>query len=210
MKKFGIAGLLILLLSSVGYFGYQQYAQAKLMASIRPLVKNASLRVNNAVANELDTSEITFKEVFERLEADIAEIEKKILDVQSVAASNVKEKTDVVIAYLKGAQELLRAMLAADRKHLAVNSTMEGIERARRAVEFYPKSSIDRLYYNKSLLRALDDAKEKLKEWEESDREVAAVTKKFLEKRAKASAVLPTDVLADVSIIERFAKRQGF
>lgn len=203
MRKFGIVGLSILLLSIVGYFGYQRYAQAKLMASIRPLVKNASLRVNNAVAYELETRRITVKEAIERLETDIVEIEKKILDVQSLATSNAKEKTDVVIAYLKDAQELLRVILATHRKALAFRSANEEV---RRLLKFNPESSIELSYYKKSSQKALDDYTEKLREAKESVREVDAVTRKFLEKRAQVSAVLPTDVLAELPVIERFLK----
>ena len=54
-----------------------------------------------------------FKELFEKLESDVAEIDKRILDVQTTATPKNKEITDPVLAYMNSSQELLRAVLSS-------------------------------------------------------------------------------------------------
>lgn len=49
------------------------------------------MRVTNELRFETESSKITFKELFEKLEADIAEIDKKII-VQSLSNPKNKKK----------------------------------------------------------------------------------------------------------------------
>ncbi len=73
----------------------------------------------------------------------VAEIDKRIIDVQTLATPENKEVTDPVLAYLKGGQELLRALLQKYRKQLSVSSANDRLEREmddlRNATTYYSR-----------------------------------------------------------------------
>lgn len=126
MKLKVIASAFTVLAILGSYFAYSKYVDYKFIESITPHVKNSSLRISNEIRSLLDDgSKMTYKESFEKLEADISEIDKKILEIQSVTNSEAQNKTEPVLNYLKGGQEMLRAMLNMHRKKMAYQSAIE-------------------------------------------------------------------------------------
>ena len=86
MKKPIIITMIVVFISVGGYFGFRQYEQHKFIESILPPVKNSSLHLMNVVRYEIDDgTNISFKELFDKLEANIAEIDKRIIEVQTIA-----------------------------------------------------------------------------------------------------------------------------
>src|SRR5438309_1632317 len=121
--------LLIIVFGGAGYFVYDRYSERQLSESFRPAIKNASLRVFNALDLEAE-GKITYKELFERIDEDVKEIEKKVLDIQAVATARNMAISRPVIEYLKRCQETLRAQSMMHRKVLAVDGSLEWSRRA--------------------------------------------------------------------------------
>src|SRR5215470_7062569 len=121
MKKVTIAAV-VLLIAGMGYIAYGKYEHNRFVASLVPHVKNSSLRVVNSTRYETDGgSLISAKELFEKLESDIAEIDKQLLEVQTLSSPKTSSITDPTVEYLKASQECLRALLQKYRKFLALS-----------------------------------------------------------------------------------------
>lgn len=169
MKKV-FAGVTLFIVVVVGYFGYQAYTRSAFLATLSPHVKNTSIRLNNAIRIELEPSHVTFKEMFDRLDADIVEVDKHIVEVQSITTERTSALASPSIAYMQAAQEFSRAQLTKFRKMLAFNSAVSRSEDAITGLRTASGYGID--YARK-----------------ESDRAVEELTKSGEELRASVSGL---------------------
>jgi hypothetical protein len=183
-----------------GYFGYRWYQQNQLIKAITPYVKNASLRTSNALVYETETgSKITFKELFEKLESHISEIDNKLLEVQTLSTPAIKAKADLAISYLRCCQELLRAQLSKYRKQLALSSSMDWAEKS---VELYRDAGYyGRDYARKHSDEALKQMRKAGQEYEEAKSDLAKTATKLIEARTGVSSILSTDILVDSKVL---------
>lgn len=202
MKKTAIFVICAALVIIGGYFGYEKYQGYKLIESLKPLVKNASVRVTNELRFETESSKITFKELFEKLEADIVEIDKKIIEVQSLSNPKNKEKIDIIAAYLQGCQELLRVVLLKNRKDLKFTSAVEWSNKTIESIKSATSSF--------GIEYAAKTAKEAVKDIEEADKERAQANLDFITSVIKLEElynntlqVMPIDTLVDITILEK-------
>ena len=87
MKKaiFLVIGLVVIFIVSFIFYRYYQISQVRNQLS--PLVQNITLRTSNNVIFETEESKITYKELFEKIEKDLSEIDSKIIDLQTISAS---------------------------------------------------------------------------------------------------------------------------
>ena len=206
MKIKIIGAIAAILVVTGGYFGYLRYEQHKFVESITPHVKNASLRLANAVRYETEKdSKITYKELFEKLESDVSEIDKRILDVQTIATPSNKEITDPVLTYLKSSQELIRAILMKYRKQLALSSASDWVERA--LDDLRSANSYGREYAIKASDKAMKDFEKASKEYDEARAEVLPAVTRMREAYANAAKSMSPDILANPSIFEAVAKQ---
>lgn len=200
MKKL-LAAIAVVLVVVGAYFGFATYEQHKFVESIQPHVKNTSLRLMNASRYETeDHAKITYKELFDKLESDISEIDKRILEVQMIATPANKEVTDPVIGYMAGSQEFLRGLLAKYRTHMAYRNASDGIDRA---IKGLGSSTNDEFEYAK---------KEFVTAIAESDKAVSdfiVSVDKLKDTLALAAAVLPSDSFIDPSILDAIAKKNA-
>jgi hypothetical protein len=128
MKKAVIA-IIVLVIIVVGYRYYSIYSVKKVLI---PIIHNITLRISNNLKMEYEDSQITYKEYFEKAEKDLAEIDSKIIDIQTVNASFGKSEVEAALNYAKASQELLRSTSNAKRKQLAFES---GIKWAKKSFE---------------------------------------------------------------------------
>jgi hypothetical protein len=199
--KYVIAAVMAIVVAIGGYAVYARYEQHKFLESIAPLVKNVSLNLANAVRYETEKeTKITYKELFEKLESDVSEIDKRIIDVQTIATNDNKAVTDPVLAYLKGSQELLRALLNKYRKQLGVSLARE-----------WAKSAVDELDYSreytiKPYQKAVNDLEKAVTEYDEAITDVLGAGRKMKDARAKVAPFVRSDALIEVSLLEAIAK----
>lgn len=204
--KYAIAAVVAILLVVGGYFGYARYEQQKFQESITPHVKNASLRLANAVRYETEKdTKITYKELFEKLESDVSEIDKRIIDVQTIATSDNKDITDPVLAYLQGSQELLRAILQKYRKQLSVSSSSDWLDREMKDLRSASYYSVE--YAAKSAKKALGEYEKALKEYQEATADVLGAAKKMTDVHAKVAPFIRSDALTDVAVFQAIVQK---
>ncbi len=204
--KFAIAAAIAIVFAIGGYVGYTRYEQHKFQEAITPHVKNASVRLANVVRYETENdSTITYKELFEKLESDVAEIDKRIIDVQTLATPEKKEVTDPVLAYLKSSQELLRALLQKYRKQLSASSAKDRLESEMddlRNANYYSHE-----YAAKSAQNALKDFEEAAKEYADATTDVFSAAKKMTEAQKKVEPLIRGDALTDIAILKTIAEK---
>ena len=211
MKKIALILAAILLMAGA-FFYYQKFERDRLIDLIAPHVKNASLHVTNSARYEvkIDTN-ITYGEFFKKLESDITELDKQLIEVQTIVTPETKELTDPVIEYLITSQEFLRAMLQMNHKHLEnknaheyINVTIEEIKSASTHDELdTAKRNADlALVTHENTANLLKEATTKLLD--------TAI--KLKEAHAKVAAILPADALIQVeqldAIISKYHQNQ--
>jgi len=207
LKKLLAAGLI---LSAIGgaYVGYTKYDQHKFVSSITPHVKNVSLRLANALRYETESNtKITFKELFEKLETDISEIDKKLLDIQTASSPTYASITEPVLAYVKGTQELLRAFLLRTRKDLALSSAIDwadtSLSTAREA------NIYSREFALKAADKAMAVADKFTKERRDAAIELSAAATKMVALRTSAATYIDEDALVEVALLDKVAKQNA-
>lgn len=201
MKRKIIIVLALIAAVTAGYIGFIKYEQLKFVESITPHIKNASLRIENAVQYETENNtNITYIELFKKLETDVSEIDNKILAIQTVATPSNKEVIDPVLGYLKSSQELLRALLTMYRKQLAYGFARDLAERLLDDLKNADKYR--REYVSKAFDNAIKDAEKSLKEYGEAQTDVRNTAKNMEEVRLKVAVKIPIDVLANPNIFE--------
>lgn len=207
MKKIFYLIVTIFLLSSGGYFGYKQFEIYSFTQSMTPHIKNISLRVTNDINNILNGENITYKELFERLDVDIAEIEKNILEVQVQSTNSTKVKTDAIVAYMRSSQEFLRSVSLMSRKNLAVSSATEWSKKQMDEVESDPNQ-----FNLKSAKKSLDDARKAIEESKESLKSVGTSLQKLIDTRRTMASVMPVETLIEQTLLselmEKFVPKQ--
>jgi hypothetical protein len=209
MKKKVIIALLLIVIVAAGYIGFIKYEQFKLVKSITPHVKNASLRLENALRYETENNtKITYKELFEKLESDVSEIDNRILAIQTIATPNDKKVIDPVLEYLKSSQEFLRALLSMYRKQLAYGSIRDWTEQSLDDLK-NAGSSYEREYASKAFDNAIKEAEKSLKEYGDSQTDILSAAKNMKEMRSKAAVTIPIDALADPNIFESIIKKNS-
>lgn len=204
MKKTIIIVGLAIALAAGGAYGYKQHQRAELIGVITPAVKNASIRATNASKLDTDKTNVTFGELFKRLDDDTAEIEKRSIEIQSVSTQDNSQITDPAIAYLKDCQEFERALAMKYRKALAYSNSMdnfgEALDEAKSATGYAFQ------YANRRVDKYLDEAGKNRKEAAEAKEALVAAAKKLKESRAKAAEVLPDDALIPVAQLDTVIK----
>lgn len=205
-KRLVILSVLLFIVIGIGFLGYRKYQENKIMSAIYPHIKNTSLRVSNALGYETESSKITYKELLEKLEADIAEIDKRLLEVQTLSTGGTKEKISVVVSYLKGSLDLIRAQLMMNRKLLAYKSS---VTLAGKVIDLYQETS----YYGREFaLRTMNNAVKDMEKERVEAKEAAAAflgsAKKLTELRAKTAEVIPSENLIESALLEKIIKQQ--
>ncbi len=189
-----------------GYFSFKKYDEYKFTESITPHIKNSSLRITNEIHLLLaKESHITYGEAFQKLETDIAEIDKKNLEIQSIANSSTKNRADPALAYLQGGQEILRAMLIVYRKRLAYQSAVETTDES---IQDYKESteSYEWKYASKRADEAIADQKKAAKESTEADSSLLKSVKKMETLRTNAALVISEDALVSAADLKSIVK----
>lgn len=196
MKRTVIIIFFIALIVLGAFFGYRWHQQNTIIETLIPHIKNASLRTSNAINLETsESSKVTYKEWFEKLEADISDIDKRLLDVQTMSTPAIKTKNDTIVSYLKACQELLRTLLLKARKQLQMTSTFKWAE-----------NSITQYYNRSSAEQAIKEFQKTQKEFEESKSDIITSAKKLGEARTQVASVVSKENLIDTAELDKLVK----
>jgi hypothetical protein len=203
-RKVVLYSTAVIFIVAISFFGYRYYKIRTALGTITPLLQNVSLRVSNDVRYEYEPSKITFKELFERIEKDLSEIDSKIIDIQSLPTTFSEDKISVAVAYAQSCQELLRALLNKNRKMLAAQSA---IEWSKKALHLELRAGYDNQYARNISDDAWGDAKSGIQELKDSTQEVSTVIKKVEETGKKASEIFPAKVIVDERVLDKLKEK---
>lgn len=112
------------------YFGYLEYRSRLVPEAVLPHVKNASLRLESSLSYELEPSHITYRELFDKLEKHVTELDSKVIDVRTLETPKNSTRMKPLLEYMKAVQDTLRAQESMYRKQLALSVAMESTEEA--------------------------------------------------------------------------------
>jgi len=176
-----------------GYFGYQQHTETAFLDTLTPHLKNASIRVTNSSELEIKPSQATFKEVFDRLDVDVTEIEKHLIEVQSISSSKTEKLSSPAIAYLRAAQEFSRALSMKYRKRLAASNSLDRYRDALK--DRFAASGYGYEHAKDRSDRASEDVDKAVAESRESTKDLQKATASLKAARAAAASHFPDDAL---------------
>ncbi len=208
MKKLIIIAVVVVL-TVAGYLGYTEYQRARFVESLVPHVKNVSLRVANSTRYEAeDDSKITFKELFEKLESDIGEIDKRLLEVQTLSSPTTKKITTPTVYYLKASQVYCRSLLAMYRKRLATSIAADMVNKEMADLRSAIGSPIYD-YVSRSVDKAIKDSEKANKEYQESIPELLAAVSKIKEACSPLKEIFAEDALIPLEQLDAVAKKNS-
>jgi hypothetical protein len=206
--KFIIYIALALSVAIGGYFGYQNYQQSIFIASLTPHVKNASIRVLNSTRFETDSdSKATFREVFERLETDIAEIEKHLIEAQTLATPKTAPIAEPSVRYMKASQEYLRALLQKFRRALKHSSASDRTEEA--LADLRSSRGYGFEYAKKRTDKALEELRKAEYEYNAASKELAATASALIESSKALQGTLASDALVPIGALQAVIDKNG-
>jgi len=184
-----------------GVFGFQHYKKGAAIEAVTPMVKSVSLRVGNMIAANTDpNSAMTFKEMFDKLEADIREVDNQILAVQTIETDGNMEITRPAIEYMKAGQDLLRQALNLSRKQLAKKTAEKWadsqVEEARTA------DGYSRDFAAKSARKAIKDWEKAMEEHKAAMTEARETANRFTAQIAKARGTFPAHAIIEEKVVK--------
>lgn len=138
--------------------------------------------------------------MFERLDTDTAEIEKRSIDIESMATKKTADPTDPVVAYMRNCQELSRALSMKYRKQLAFNNSVESVEEA--TEELRTSNSYGYEYAKNRGKRAIEQMEKASKESQSAIIDLGRAAEKLKESRSKLAQVLPEDTLVPLKELD--------
>jgi hypothetical protein len=211
MKKPVIVAVLVCAIAA-GAFAWKKYSDsAAFFNSLAPHLKNASIRVTNSIQLDTEPSQITFKELFDKLDGDIVEIDKHIIEVQSLTTSDTASVTEPLVSYLKQCQELSRSLAMKYRKQLAYDRARESSSEALQDMRTSNQYSYE--FASKQVDRAVDAMKKAATEQSEASKDIVSAANKLKSLRKQASTNFPPDALVsegklDIVIKKNTAKEE--
>lgn len=199
-----IVTIVVVVAAVGGYFGYKKHRDTKALEALYPSIKEISIRTNKDIGYFVDPKHITYKEIFDNVEQDISETDKKIIEVQKTATPSLKPKTDLITAYLSACQDTMRCILAEARKSL---SESVAYDTAKRAVRYM--NQLD--YYGQRLARSSfletrDNWRKAYDEWAKAKIDVPPSILKLSDAINKVESVVPKDILVDQALINKATK----
>ena len=128
MKKIVIGVFVLAVCIAGGAYGYVQYRDQQFTEKLVPIVKASTVRVN-AMLELQGAAKVTWKEVFERADGHVADMEKLALPLKELTPVSDSQTIAVAKAdaYVKSAQAFVRAQNGLTRaifQHNALGSRL--------------------------------------------------------------------------------------
>jgi hypothetical protein len=192
--------------SSLAYFGVSTYRKRELHKAVAELVKDASQRLEQALAIEKDATAANSPQIVTRLDDQAQEVDKHVIELRSMSAAPDRALADAAEEYLLTVRQILRNQAASHRYLLQVTASDQALRdhmrkagvRSRGWIDeaMREKEQMERAYFNYRLSsdafgRLLDsypDARGKLAAQMEARRLFGDDASKDARKRAAAAS----------------------
>jgi hypothetical protein len=163
--------------------------------------------VTNEIGYELDTnSKITFKELFSKLEEDIAEMDKRNLEIQTATNERNRDVSAPAVEYVKASQVLARSILDYNRKLLARDGASNWVDRK---LEAYKAAvgSYSSEYERKATDKAIEDLKKANTEFLDTIPGILESAKALKASREAVAKIFPNDSLVPQDKLNELIKK---
>ena len=185
----------------LAFVGYRYYHIRTVRGAIEPLVQNITLRTGNDLNYAIDFQKITYKELFDKFDKDKAEIDSKIIDLQTIESRFSGNEIVVSLKYARSCEALLRSLESKFYKDMEMNSAVEWNQKARDAYE--SSNYFGRYYAKKSYDEAVANFEKKSGEYDGSVDDFAKAIKDTELARSEVSAYLSDRFLLDPGIFSK-------
>ena len=190
----------------VAYYSYQNYQRTELIASLTPHLKNASLRVQNSARYELDPeTKITFKELFDRLESDITEVDSRLIEVQTLSTPESASITDPAVTYMRSSQEFLRAALQKYRAALSYSTASSMVDDA--LEELRSSNHYGFEYANRRADKAIGELRKAGEELAAAGPALATAADQLADAAAPLRETFAPDALIDAKVLQEISSK---
>ena len=209
MKRSMKLALALLAVVAVAGFGYWQYTvlrDDRVIDSMKPAVKNTSLRVTNALAL-LHSPNATYQETFRQLDADVTEIGNRLLDVQTASTPSTVLWMRAMGGYLTAGQELLRAQSGLFRRRLRVTAALDSAHDTMTRFAA-ADSDFERNYLNRQSSAEIAEAQRQANLLKAAGHDFAQALDRFATARERLTSFMSPDALTDPAVLSR-AKTEG-
>jgi hypothetical protein len=206
MKK-TLAAVAVTLLTIGGYFGFAKYQRQQFIQALGSHVKTASLRVANSARYESDDgSQISFAELFSRLQADIQEVDGLLIETQSISTPKTATVTDPTVVYLQSCQEYLRALLQKSRKMLTLR---EAIDRSRKALRQADEYAHPTRESDTEIVASAHEVDEAERGYASAVRDLVTTAGRLRESRKSIATVFADDALIPLIQLDRVIEKNS-
>jgi hypothetical protein len=209
-KLLAVVGPLLLVLAGLAWYGYVEYRARMVPDAVLPHVKNASLRLENSLAYEIESTQITYRELFDTLSKHVTELDSRVIDVQTLETRKNAPRMQPLLRYMKAIQETLRSQEMTYRKQLALSVALESSSEAYRDMRGTTSYGFD--YARRSAERASERVSKANTELQEAKASFRGTLERLGVARSSVVGV-PSTLLFDPAlvpkVIEKFAKGGG-
>lgn len=144
--------------SSLAYFGYSTYRKRELQKAVSELVKDASQRLDQALAIEKDAAAANSPQIVIRLDDQAQEVDKHVIELRGMSAAPNRALAEAAEEYLLTVRQILRNQAASHRYLLQVMASDQALrdhmrtagQRSRGWIEeaTREKEQMERAYFN--------------------------------------------------------------
>lgn len=180
-------------------FAYRFYEDRSRVAVLAPYMKNASIRLDRIFRIEEEKG-VTYREVLDRCESDLKELDQKLIELQTLSPSPAKEETAFSIQYLQEAKSLVRRFEAVSRKELQSNTAIESFRSLAR--EHWNSENYS-AWAMRSLDRSKDEADKAVKEQIEAYDDLSQEVRQFKNLVRNRPSGIAEETLVNRNLIQK-------
>jgi len=153
-----LALVAVFAVSSLAYFGVSTYRKRELQKAVSELVKDASLRLDQALAIDKDAAAANSPQIVIRLDDQAQEVDKHVIELRGMSAAPNRALAEAAEEYLLTVRQILRNQAASHRYLLQVTASEQTLrdhmrtsgQRSRGWIEeaLREKEQMERAYFN--------------------------------------------------------------
>ena len=104
-------------------------AESRRVEFLRPIVKLASVQLDDVLSMEAKTSNITYIEFFQKIAGAVNDLDKAAIEIRTHSSTPPAPEEVEALAYIAAVQSTLRQQSAALRKHMEASLADERVQR---------------------------------------------------------------------------------
>ncbi|MGQ7814575.1 hypothetical protein ACUTAH_02675 [Metapseudomonas furukawaii] len=206
LGKVVIAAFVAVFLVGGTAVGWLKYSEHQNLLAAKPAIKITSAYLSQMATYHASDSNITFGEYFDKAKIAIDEIDKKLIELNSLDLRYAKDDLSLAAEYMRQARELIRDMSALMRASMNASSASEQADRLRDE-RYESDNEYIQAYAEKGYAKALDEQKEALEKFKKLMGSMESRTKSIVELNRQVSDKFGPDAALTLNDVERLTNR---